>query len=550
MIGIGLHLNGVNMETRNLFRVLALAALGSVLFAQLAMAQISSINNVLSVYDFGVSPQPVVAGQNITLQYQLFNSYDAALQDVNLQLTASNPIINVSPSSTYLISSIGTGEYGGTNGGVFTAHLHIPDTLSAGEYTIYLSATYQTTYGGATLPGTSSIPLSFYVYGTPDIQLTATPIGQIVPGGQSTVQLGMINTGTDTARNLTVTVLNSQYFEPYGSPKSNFGIVASGSSGSAELTLQTSAQLPIGNLTLPVMISYTAQDGKSYSYTSNIPINFVPSDPYIVASIQGATPSQLYAGSNQTLSVLIQNIGYGDAKNLSVDFLSTPSITVSGAASNFFIGTLPAGQSKSVSVFVSASSNANLTNYTIPVRLNYRGVDYQSNLSRTQFMPINLQSSSIFSVTSVSGSVAAGSAYQPVTFTIKNTGDEPAQQVYINLQTVYPVSPVNANFYIDQLNPGQSTNVTFYVNIDSHGNTGSYPVTLYEQWRQPNGYTTQQYYGSDSYYINVSGSQSQNPDYTYAEYAVVVIVIIAAVIMYRKRIAVKGVMKEKQKQNK
>ncbi len=500
-------------------------------------AQVAAIDDALSVYNLGITPQPIIAGSNITINFQLYNSYDSALQNVNLQLTSSSAIINVSPAASYLIGTVGTGQYGGVSGDVFTTHLHLPSTLAAGEYTLDVVGTYETSYASETLPGTSTSPISFYVYGTPNIQLTASPVGQITPGGQSTVQLGMINTGTDTARNLSVIVLNSTYFTPYGSPRTNFGIVAAGSTGAAQLTLQTSAQLPIGNVTIPVRISYTAQDGKNYSYPSNIPLSFVPSSPNIVASVESASPSQLYAGSNQTLTVLVQNIGYGDAKNLSVKFLSTGALSVSGAATNFYVGTLPAGQSKTVSVFISASSNANFTNYTMPVSLSYRNINYQKNISTIQYIPVNLQSSSIFTVTGVSSALTAGGAYQAITYTIKNTGSEPAQQLSVNLQTVFPVSPVNANYYIAQLNPGQSVNATFYVNIDSHGNTGSYPVTLYEQWRQPNGYTTQQYFGSNNYFVSVAGtgsSSSGSNDYTYI--AVVVIIIIAVVVAYKRGI--------------
>jgi hypothetical protein len=58
-------------------------------------------------------------------------------------------------------------------------------------------------------------------------------------------------------------------------------------------------------------------------------------------------------------------------------------------------------------------------------------------------------------------------------------------------------------------------------------------VTLYEQWKQPNGAANQQFTGSDNYFVPVV-SPSLGASGLVTD-GVIVAVIAAAVILYRKR---------------
>ncbi len=135
-------------------------------------------------------------------------------------------------------------------------------------------------------------------------------------------------------------------------------------------------------------------------------------------------------------------------------------------------------------------------------------------------------------------SLAPGSTYAPISFTIQNTGSETAQEITFSLDTIYPISPVNPNVYINSLAPGASTTVTFYVNVDGQGNVGQYPVSLYEQWTQPNGATNQQYSTSENFYGIVYKGGGSDSSYAYLIGAII-IVVIALVIYWRMNAAKK-----------
>ncbi len=537
--GFGINLDGVKMQG-NFSGYLRIAGVWVVLMAALANAASgqSVVNGALSLVNLRITPGTLVAGENVTISFQLYNSYNSNLNDVAIEITATNPLLNVSPVYTQYVTSIGTGQYGGLGYESMNYTFHIPSTLEAGEYTIDIVGTYSTVAGEGSQQtsevGTATMPIDLYIYGNPQIQLTAAPSGQITPGGQSTFDISALNSGTDTARNVTVTILNSTNFTAYGTPVLAFGIMSIGDTGSETVVLQTSASLKEGETSVPVLLNYTAQDGRRVSMEERIPLSFVLGAPDIVASIQSAYPQRLYPGSNQTLTILLQNTGYSTAKNLSVAYLSNNGINVQSSTSSFYVGTLGEGESTTQQIFIAASTNVSLASQTIPVRVSYSTLASGTQTTSVQNMPISVQDASLFNVTGTRGTLTPGGSYEPITFVVKNTGSEPAQQVSLALQTVYPLSPTNPDFYVSELLPGESVNATFYVSVDSNAKSGTYPVTLYEQWRQPNGYTTEQYSSSNNYYAAVSAQGAGGSDmWAYAIGAVVV--IAAAVVAYRMR---------------
>ncbi|MDE1762603.1 MAG: hypothetical protein KGH78_05475, partial [Candidatus Micrarchaeota archaeon] len=181
------------------------------------------------------------------------------------------------------------------------------------------------------------------------------------------VQLTAFNSGTASATNVSITVLNTPNFTVSGSPLFTLGTISGGSSSSAAATLQANSTMSPGINHIPVRLQYTTQYGANFTKNVSIPISVIVNAPNLQPSITSAQPQTLYAGSNQTLTVSIQNIGIGVAKNVTVRFLSTPNITVGSSASSLFIGTINAGSSSSQNLFITASKDANQSYYRIPV---------------------------------------------------------------------------------------------------------------------------------------------------------------------------------------
>lgn len=478
---------------------LALMALAAPAFGQ--------ANSALSLINLHVTPQPVTAGSNATVVFQLYNSYSSALTNVNIQVTASNPVINVSPSSSTVLGTIGQGAYGGNTGyDNFVYIFHIPKNTNAGVYTIDVIANYQapaTSSGtSAQVPATSVMPINLYIYGTPSIQLNANPQAQITPGSSAATPITVLNSGTDTAYNLSVTILGSNAFTVSGPNRFSLGSLAVNAQGSISPSLQPSLSITNGTYYINASVSYQTAYGKVMNSTVRIPVQILINPPNIVATVTSASPANIYPGSNQTLQLSISNIGLGTAKNVTVDFTGGSGLTV-GSVSNFFIGSLAPGQSEPEMLFISANNTAFTSNYSLTAQISYRSSNYQSNGSIIRSIPISVQKSAIFNITAVKEDLKPGATYAAVTFTVKNIGNADAQQVSFSMQTNYPITPATSNLYLGSLSPGQSANVTFYVDVDQNGNPGVYPIAVYQQWRQPNGAQGQLFSSSENYFSEV-----------------------------------------------
>lgn len=265
--------------------------------------------------------------------------------------------------------------------------------------------------------------------------------------------------------------------------------------------------------------------------TSQLPVTFYvenwPSIKLVPAQTQPAT---LYTGHNQTLALVVENIGYGDARNVSVDVSAGKGLSILSPVTTFFISNLTQGSSASESLLVGAQS---LNSTYLLANISYYSSQFQRRFSSLQRINLSIAPSAQFTISSVGSGAPVGAADVPVSIEITNTGTSTASELGLTLETTYPISPVSSTAYVADLQPGASANLTFLVDVDSAGVPGNYPVTLYEQWKQPNGAENQQFAGSNNYSIPVVSAGVGTIGLVIG--AIVVIVIIVAIIVFRRR---------------
>ena len=411
------------MSTKNF--LLAFAAV--VMLSGMVCAQ---YDGSLSMVNLSVSPNPIIAGGNATIKFQLYNAYDSWLYGTSLQASSSYPILNVSPLSSNIVGQLDSG----VNAAYHNYTITIPNTTPSGVYTVNFTAKYFVYAATGTLVASSSMPVSFNVNNKPEIKV----------------------------------------------------VVSSPQSGA------------------------------------------------------------LYTGYNQTLDLMIENIGYGTARNVSVTIDGSQDINVLSSVNSFFISNLTRGSSVTEPILVSAK---NLTNTYLVARITYYTSRFQQQFSSSQNVNLSVAPSAQFTIGSANSGVNVGATDMPVQLRITNNGTSAADQLQLSLQTTYPITPIASTAYVSDLQPGSSTNVTFLVSIDNAGVPGNYPVTLYEQWRQPNGAPNQQFSGSNGYYAVVQGSSGTSTNLILeAVVVVVVIAVVAFIIRGRMRARAKAKQKPSDKE--
>jgi hypothetical protein len=393
------------MKTRSFFLVFAAA----MLLSGLVSAQ-SAWDGALTFANVIVSQNPVMAGGNATIRFQLYDSYGYWLYNVNLQPSGSYPLLNVSPLSSYVVGQVNPG----LNPGYYNYTFAVPASAPAGTYTLSFVATYYVFGSAGTVIATSVMPVTFYVQNKPVVTVEAS------------------------------------------SPQ----------------------------------------------------------------------PSALYSGYNQTVQLLIENTGYGTARNVSISVSGEQGISILSSVTSFFISNLTRGSTVSEPVLVSSQD---VGHAGILANIAYYSSNLAQRFSSTQIVNLSVAPAAQFSIASQGSGAGPGATDVPIKFVITNTGTSDAKQVQLSLETSYPITPVASTAYISDLPQGASANVTFLVNVDSQGVPGNYPVTMFEQWKQPNGAANQQFSGSNNYFVNVSSEGSS----TLLAVVVVVIIIVVGAFGYR-----------------
>ena len=183
----------------------------SFLLAFAALAILSGMvgaqyDNALSMVNLSVSPNPVVAGGNATIRFQLYNAYGEWFYGTNLQPSGSYPLLNVSPLSSYTVGQLNPG----LNQKYYNYTIKIPDTTPSGVYTITFTSKYFVYAATGTQIASSPMPVSFYVDNKPAIKVVVSnpQPAALYSGYNQTVNLLIENTGYGTARNVSVAILS------------------------------------------------------------------------------------------------------------------------------------------------------------------------------------------------------------------------------------------------------------------------------------------------------------------------------------------------------
>jgi hypothetical protein len=265
--------------------------------------------------------------------------------------------------------------------------------------------------------------------------------------------------------------------------------------------------------------------------SSSLPVSFfVQNKPEIKVVASNPQPATLYAGHNQTLALLIQNTGYGTARNVSMSVTGEQGASILSSVTSFFVSNLTQGSTVSEPLLVSAQS---INHPYLLANVTYYSSTFRQRFSSVQRINLSVAPSAQFAISLIGSNLKIGAADVPVYFKVTNTGTTNASELQLSLETSYPITPVASTAYVSDLPPGESANLTFLVDVDSSGVPGNYPVTLDEQWRQPNGAVDQQFSGSNNYYAAVYTSA---PGSALIEYAIVaVVIIVAAVLILRRR---------------
>ncbi|MGC9105535.1 MAG: COG1361 S-layer family protein [Thermoprotei archaeon] len=414
------------------------------------------------------------------------------------------------------------------------------------QFTVIASVSPKTPQGVISVPATLTffdhnaqeivlrVPVTGYqgvqvqaLWGTPSSPLTASP-------GQTNVPLTFVvrNLGTVPMNNVTIYLRNPQYPFTFSQTVVGIGPIPAGLYGEATIYASVYPNATPGTYQIQVTVT-------NYNYNVTLSVPVIVYGPKISMNMF-TYPPQLFQGYPLArLILLITNYGGGYAYNANVTVV-TPLQVVGQRTVQ--LGAVPPGKPMNVSFTVTVPDSTLPGTFPVTFVISYDGG------SVTKTFNVTIDPEAQLKVVAVhTKSLTTGASGVPITIEVKNVGNVTAKNLLITLgpnDYIYPhVSSTNplmgltaSKYFVGDLPPGATANVTFIVDVASNVPTGRLPLSLIATWNQ-----TQSLYPfekSVTIYVQVLPSLGQlilEPPYVYGLIGTTVGSIVVITLLGRAR---------------
>jgi hypothetical protein len=221
----------------------------------------------------------------------------------------------------------------------------------------------------------------------------------------------------------------------------------------------------------------------------------------------------------------------GEAVTDAVVRLSGTGMNVHPLATEYAIGNLDSGASAAVDFPIEVSESAEATPRQFSVTVAY---DDSEGDARTSD-PLSVQAvlepeRDRFLVTPINATLEAGGS-GTITAEVTNNGDSTVQDVNAKVFTNDPLASGDDEAYVDELEPGETTQIAFGLSASGAAIQKQYPISMDFQY-DAQGDTKL----SKTYQVPISVVEPDDSGIPpWAIGAVVLVVVVAALLVYRRR---------------
>ena len=439
----------------------------------------------------------LLSSPNVVLSPGRVNNISVILDDVGtgnasqVSVTASGPagvsVLNSFPTITSLPAKSAV---------TLTTAIFVPSSDAGGAVSVTFVASYKDAYyNSQSTTQTVGFYVSTAVQSTYAVQAS---LHSLVVGEQTPVVISFDNTGTATMTNVVVVLSGQLPLTVVGGDGSfSIGTLSPGSRTTITVTLYvatSSSQM----VSLPITITYRDASGSviSASRTINFLLASAPGGFVLLNTAWGTSSNPIEAGPGETdalLSVTLQYFGNTIVTSLHA-LLSLPGSFTdqSGAKTALAYATGISPSSVFVlSFWLKIASNAPVSQYDIPVRLNWND-SLASSMSTTLDAIVPLNGKVDPSVSVLNSGLYPGKVNN-VTLQVTNKGTGALSQLQLT-PTLSAGSLLNQVAKIQALNAGSTATVPLQIFIPQSGAglaiSLSLEMTYYDAYGNPRSATT------------------------------------------------------------
>ncbi|WP_457613776.1 COG1361 S-layer family protein, partial [Methanocaldococcus sp.] len=218
---------------------------------------------------------------------------------------------------------------------------------------------------------------------------------------------------------------------PVGTTKFYLGTINPGEDKEIYVNLHTSDKLTEGSYQIPIVITWTAEDGTKKATLISLGA-YVKGDIELGVSNVITDPVEIKPGTTYArIDITLTNNGHQEAKNVIVQLITQKPFKDSWSNCNIKdIGNLLPGMSKVASFYVDVDKYAKAGHYKLPLEITY--LDTSDNEHKTEkFIDLYIKPKPLFEILTKEVNVTAGED-NVVYIKIKNVGSEKAVEVKIS----------------------------------------------------------------------------------------------------------------------
>lgn len=250
---------------------------------------------------------------------------------------------------------------------------------------------------------------------------------------------------------------------------------------------------------LPGIVNDQSQSSRSVTETVEIDID--DSGRFRVTDVE----SSLRVGEEGEITGNLTNIGGEDVTNAEVRFATeNPNIVV--LDSQIAVGDIDAGDSAPFRLPVEATSEAEAVTKRFDLPVTFRDENgIRAEDPDPEFLVNILEKRDEFLVSSVSRNVTAGTSQQ-FDLEVTNNREQTVTDVEAKLFTNSPLDSSDDEAFIESLEPGESTTVTFDLSASAGATAKTYPITADFRYDDERGRSQL----SDNYRIAIDVTESED----------------------------------------
>lgn len=293
-------------------------------------------------------PQPVEPGQDLTIKVGIKNTGGSTAEDVHLEFKERHPFYLKSESKNFTKKDICSGCSKDN-----TYYLQIADNATSGTYPVKFEIV---------IGDKDNIKISKKVFikivGIPDMVLDYPQTRKVIPGGNFTMNLNLINKGTGSAKNIKIIPKAEKIFSS-GANVRFIEKMETNKKRAEEIDFLVKDDIRKGPYKFPIFITYQDELGKKYNSTYNLGILILEESNI---NLQRLTISPSFPKVSEVINIegMIENTATGDAKDVVVK-LSNEDKT-----SKAFLGEVKAGDDSPFYFDVKHETEKN-KNYTLEI---------------------------------------------------------------------------------------------------------------------------------------------------------------------------------------